>query len=338
MSGSEAELGGDEVDVLVVGAGIAGLVAARRLADAGRRVVVVDKGRGVGGRMATRRMAGAVFDHGAQFFTTPGPQLGALAESWSDDGAAVAWFRSRLEPDGGAVDDGHVRWRGSTGMTAVPKAVARGLDVRTATRLTALAPGDGWVAAIDGGAGLAARAVVLTAPVPQALALLDEGGASLAAADRAVLDGLAYHPCLALMAALDGPSGMSAPGAWRPASEPVEFVADNHLKGISPVPALTVHAGPVTSAEHWDTPDDELADLLFGAIPWLAARPVPDGVSVQRWRYARPVTCHPEPTFVPVGLPGLVLAGDIFGGPLVGGAARSGLAAAAAVLAAAAAV
>ncbi|MFW5743027.1 MAG: NAD(P)-binding protein [Spirochaetota bacterium] len=64
----------------MVGAGIAGLTAARRLVDASRDVTVLDKGRGVGGRMATRRFGGATrrfggatrrfggatFDHGGR--------------------------------------------------------------------------------------------------------------------------------------------------------------------------------------------------------------------------------------------------------------------------------
>jgi flavin-dependent dehydrogenase len=43
---SDAEV--DESDVVVVGAGLSGLTAARDLQAAGRRVVVVDKGRSVG--------------------------------------------------------------------------------------------------------------------------------------------------------------------------------------------------------------------------------------------------------------------------------------------------
>ena len=45
-------------NIAVLGAGIAGAAAARRLADAGMDVRVFDKGRGVGGRMATRQSTG----------------------------------------------------------------------------------------------------------------------------------------------------------------------------------------------------------------------------------------------------------------------------------------
>ena len=58
------------MEVVVVGAGVAGLTAARSLADAGHRVTVLDKGRRVGGRLSTREFAGGGrADAGAQFFT-----------------------------------------------------------------------------------------------------------------------------------------------------------------------------------------------------------------------------------------------------------------------------
>ena len=55
--------------VVVVGTGIAGLMAAQSLTKNGHDVVVVDKGRSPGGRLATRRIDDATLDHGAQFFT-----------------------------------------------------------------------------------------------------------------------------------------------------------------------------------------------------------------------------------------------------------------------------
>ena len=46
----------EDVDCVIVGAGISGLITARRLADAGVSAMVFDKGRSVGGRLATRRI------------------------------------------------------------------------------------------------------------------------------------------------------------------------------------------------------------------------------------------------------------------------------------------
>ena len=46
--------------VVVIGAGISGLVAGRELAAAGAEVALVDKGRSVGGRLATRRIGEAL--------------------------------------------------------------------------------------------------------------------------------------------------------------------------------------------------------------------------------------------------------------------------------------
>ena len=55
--------------VTVIGAGLAGLIAAQQLHNNGHDVVVLDKGKSPGGRLATRRIGDATLDHGAQFFT-----------------------------------------------------------------------------------------------------------------------------------------------------------------------------------------------------------------------------------------------------------------------------
>ena len=59
--------------VVVVGAGISGLVCASELSQAGIDVTVVEMGRGPGGRLATRRGSGLPFDHGTQYFTCSQP-------------------------------------------------------------------------------------------------------------------------------------------------------------------------------------------------------------------------------------------------------------------------
>jgi monoamine oxidase len=68
-------------DVVVVGAGLAGLVAAREVAHAGRSVAVMEARDRVGGRMLSHVLAdGAVFDLGAEFIGPTQNHVRALVD------------------------------------------------------------------------------------------------------------------------------------------------------------------------------------------------------------------------------------------------------------------
>ena len=55
-------------DVVVVGAGLAGLAAARELSVHGLNVLVLESGDEVGGRVRTDRIDGFLFDRGFQLY------------------------------------------------------------------------------------------------------------------------------------------------------------------------------------------------------------------------------------------------------------------------------
>lgn len=315
----------EQTGVLILGAGMAGLVAARELQAAGRDVLVLDKGRGVGGRLATRRIDAATFDHGAQFMTVRDPRLEQISAEWRQSGALKEWF--------GGPQAGYIRWRGHPGMTAIAKELARGLRVRLSTRVTALEQqAQGWLAYLEGGARVQAREVILTAPAPQSLALLSAGAVDLPERIRATLEGIEYEPCIAVMATLKGPSTIPDPGWLAPIESPIGWLADNQRKGISQVPAVTIHASPAFSREHWEDDRSQSAQqLLETASEWLGAGV--SGFEVHAWRYARVIDPLETGCLVAVDRPRLVIAGDAFGGARVEGAAISGWAAASALLA-----
>jgi renalase len=316
---------------VVVGAGISGLLAARELSAAGWRVVVLDKGRGVGGRMATRRVGGGTFDHGAQFFTVRGERFRRLVAGWLEEDVVEEWSRGFADADGRPNEDGYPRYRGSHGMTSVPKHLARGLDVRAGEQVAEVNLRDrGWEARTEDGSRVTGAALLLTAPVPQSLALFGDE-AVLPGEARLRLAEISYSPCLALMALLDGPTGVPEPGGVQFKGEPLDWIGDNRRKGISEAPAVTVHAGPEWSRAHFDADEARItASLLSFASERLrtdlSSRVVE--TSLARWRYSWVTHSHPEPCFVAREDPPLLFAGDAFGPSKVEGAALSGLAAA----------
>lgn len=322
----------DAKTCVVVGAGISGLAAARALVSAGWSVTVLDKGRRVGGRMATRRVGEATFDHGAQFFTVRGERFQALVDEWLDAGAASEWSRGFANAKGDSNEDGHPRYRGSEGMTSIPKHLARGLDVRTSERVVVVNAGeDGWDVICESGTRATADNLLLTAPVPQSLALAESGNFEIPDSDRKQLAEVSYDPCLALMAALDEPCGVPEPGGMQIKSEPLDWIGDNQQKGISSSPGITIHGGPQWSRKHYEDEESGIIDALTSLAEDYLGTVLRERIlesSLARWRYSWVTNPHPEPYLLASEEPGLLFAGDAFGQPKVEGAALSGLAAA----------
>lgn len=95
----------------MVGAGLSGLVCARRLVAAGAQVAVLEARDRVGGRLHTGSVGGAVVDLGGQWMTAGQPHVAALADEL---GIAVALHdRSgeALVADRGGLLAGLAQWR-----------------------------------------------------------------------------------------------------------------------------------------------------------------------------------------------------------------------------------
>ncbi|MEO8393812.1 MAG: FAD-dependent oxidoreductase [Chloroflexota bacterium] len=326
-----------KTDAIIVGAGLAGLMAGRVLANAGKHVVLVDKGRSVGGRMATRRLGGGLADHGAQFFTARDPEFGALVSQWVAEGLVFEWSRGWSDGSlAAATSDGHPRYATYKGMNALTMHLATKLDVRTGVKLVAVQQVEGgWQVEDESGRKQSAKALLLTPPVPQSLDLLDDGNVKLSSHDRAALEALEYDPCLTGMFVLDRPIQLPAPGAIQRSYANLYWIADNQRKGISPDAVIvTAQAGAIYSRELADLSDDKiLAAFRVDLLPWLGEAKIVEA-QLKRWRYAQPVSIYPERCLVvPRGNTPLVFAGDAFGGPRVEGAVLSGLVAGRALLA-----
>ncbi|QHL89624.1 NAD(P)-binding protein [Sphingomonas changnyeongensis] len=272
------------MQIVIVGAGLAGLAAADALMAAGHRVRLIDKARGPGGRMSTRRAEtplGAVqFDHGAQYFTARTPDFVAQVDAWAAAGIVAPW--PAAGPDA---------FVGVPGMNAPVRALAAGHDVMWSTRAEALVrAGAGWRVTGDaGGAALdiAADAVLVAVPAEQQAALLaphDPAFAARAQASRSA-------PCWTVMAAFAEP--VAAPDSWRGGTDGdggvIGWAARNSAKpGRAGPEAFVIQASPDWSRAHLEDDADTVAAALlavFGAVIGTAL-PVPAYVTAHRWRYA----------------------------------------------------
>ncbi len=322
----------ETIDTVVIGAGLAGLLAARELVDAGRTVTVVDKSFAPGGRLASKRVGDARFDIGAQFLTVRDERFAGHVDRWRSAGVVeVAWHGS---PDLEAADDteGHPRLRGTPTMRTIAEHLAGQLPVRLATRVTALHRGQRWrieVADRDERPldDLVADTVVLTAPVPQALALLEASEVELDADVGRRLGGVDFDPTLTVLAVPEATPRLPARGVVRLDGDPVAWITDDHAVGASPTPALTIHLGGDVSRAWWSRSDEDIGtDALAAAEPHLG---VPARtVHVHRWRYSWPTADVGAPALYDETGATLVIAGDGCAGGRVEGAATSGLAAA----------
>ncbi len=339
-----------EPRIAVIGAGVAGAMCARTLADAGVSVRVFDKARGVGGRLCTRRVdslnpaADALttlhFDHGAPLFDDPHGRAAGLT-TW---GEQAGWLQRWQPRWAGALPTGSCASLGTPaeGWVAVPgqPALCRAVlsDIETHCGYTVAGVQrrpDGWH--LQGQAGQAAAdagpfdAVLLAIPPLQASALLQP----MAPAWAAALAAQPMQACWTLMAS----SPYAGPGGpdWQmlsPEDGPLALVIRDDLKpGRTETTGHSrwvAHASPAWSTEHLEDEPAAVAAILGAALRQALGMPVDEPLTwaaAHRWRYAVPAPTGEDtaPAWLDATL-GLGVCGDALAGRGVADAAHSGLA------------
>lgn len=263
--------------VVVVGAGISGVAAARTLADAGLPVVVLDRGRAIGGRMASRRTDGRVVDTGASYFTVSDAAFSAVVEDWRGRGLARPWTDTFSVAGDGELTpkSGPMRWAAHAGLRSLVEDLARGLELRQAS-VESVQPG----LLVD---GEVADAVVLAMPDPQARRLLDPAFTD----ELAALDD-PFEPVLALTARWAEASWPAFDGAFVSGSPILSWIADDGRRRDDFAPVLVAHSTPRFAAEHLGTPEDAVPMMELAVRDALGIATAAESASVHRWSFARP--------------------------------------------------
>ncbi|MCB2230327.1 FAD-dependent oxidoreductase [bacterium] len=309
-------------DCIIVGAGAAGLTAARALQAQGKRVLVLDKGRGVGGRMATRRIGEYRFDHGAQVLFGLPLELRFLLSDDPDRAVVRPCVSAPHQSEPGASSG---LFAGVNGMSAIAKTLAEELAIETSVRITSIGwRDDCWHFASESGAAYTARTTILTPPVPQILRLMEHSGIELQSPVESDLRQVQYEPCLALLVTVDPQACRLDQTFVHPDGGCVKLLVDNHAKGVSAQPgAVTLHASAAYSEAMFEAPEEEIArQMLHDVGSYIDTSQAT--WQLHRWRYSQAVSRLSE-SYVALEQPGpLLFAGDGFGWGRIEGAVWSG--------------
>ncbi len=232
MSAALASASAD-VDVAVVGAGVAGLAAAGALRRAGWRVLLLEAGRRIGGRAWTEMAAGlggALFDHGAQWLHAAHRNpLVALAAAHGEtvqpdmpwEGRVRFLLRDGTAAPPAAFLDAALRWRAAVDSHDGP-------DCSLADAARAVA-GDPWTPTIE-----ALEAAVIAAADADRLSLHDWRANLLTGENFVVPGGLG-----ALVARLLGPPA----GPVRLGARVARIAAGSGMVTLTTADGATARAG-----------------------------------------------------------------------------------------------
>lgn len=264
--------------VAIVGAGLAGLGAARALVDAGVEAVVFEKSHVVGGRCATRTSAEFSWDTGA---TTVAP-LASPLEPWVAKASLTpvplpVWLHRDLVPEPGAKTQ-RQRYVHPQGMRKLAEALAEGLEVRLQTEVAS--------AQIEG-----FDHVVLALPIPQVSTLLHRSGLSRPLASAR------YRPCLSVLLGCQQPLAETPYFALLNAERKhrLGWICRERAKRGGGAEAVVVQWSDEASRSHWLESDESLIESTLADLERLyggAARS-PAAASVKRWKYSQPDVTTP---------------------------------------------
>ena len=287
--------------IAVIGAGLAGLAAARVLQQQAHSVTLIEKAAAPSGRMATHETEFGGFDDGAQYFTATSDLFKKEITLWKKNGWIEAWQARIVRLAAGRAltpARNTVRYVARPGMGTLCQHLAEGLSLAPAQKVTQIQPwGQGqWVLTVQADTvPLPAHAgpfdaVLLAMPPEQAVPLLQ-----IAPPLAQVAAQVHLAPCFALELAFPQALDLGYDGAFVEQSR-LSFIAhDNSKPGHRPGERWVAHASPEWSAEHLHDDLTRVRDKLQKAFMEATGTHVqPVYAQALCWPYAQALQPLPQ--------------------------------------------
>nr|WP_147301530.1 FAD-dependent oxidoreductase [Kushneria indalinina] len=303
-------------NIAVIGAGMAGLAAARVLQQAGKNVQIFDKGRRPGGRMSSRCNAHGLFDLGAQYFTVRDPDFARLIQSFEQQDVVTRWPQVMASQSGGQWQTQrpeHPRYAGMPSMAVLPEALAESLEIRQQVRITSMTRARSkWVLKDQNGRCWSGfDHVIVAIPAPQAAELLGDVASRFSLPDMSSC----WSTWVCLEAPLNMPAGIDTwHGAFLEDSPVLRWAARQQTRPGQPDgERLSLLSRDDWSDRHLEGDSARVADEMVHAFQqaYPEALPAIEAQGAHRWRYAQPRRPADDNAGYVIDMPeGLSLCGD----------------------------
>lgn len=285
-----------KVDIVVIGAGIAGLSFARAIKQQGREVVILERSRAVGGRCASWRHADLAMDYGVPFLHARSPLFWHTVEQLLGADILSGWPQ-RVQGNGPtcqprALDTGvrHAALRG--GLNTLAKKLAEGIEILRESEVTSIKTIQGNIQLSGTNFSLSTQTLVLAAANGESLRLLKDSDFGPSTKTAVALFGLSPTlPTLSLLVCYDTPPAQPAWDLLLPeTSASIQLISNESSKNVAGQKiCLCIQARPAWSRQRIHSPNEEWSrDILRDAVQFLGDWVMkPDWQRPHRWLESR---------------------------------------------------
>lgn len=269
--------------VAVIGAGLAGLSAARVLRRAGCFVEVFEQDRIIGGRLATTRLGVGSFDMGAQYLTARSNTFAKFVDELTSSGYAAPWLPRGASGEAAATMQ---RWFvGTPGMSSILRPLAESVRIHTGKRVhTMERQPKGWYLWFEDHTNVGPfQAIVVAVPAREAQLLLGRLERLSEPLNR-----VRMSPCWAVMLRIEH-QVLPDLDVFSDMTETIRWVARNNAKPgrTGRGDHIVIHASPNWSRETEDADPESVAEDLWAELSHALSLPPtrPTQMAAHLWRH-----------------------------------------------------
>lgn len=283
----------------IIGANISGLIAGKRLADAGHDVTVMERSQSFGGTLGTTSLDDIPMDYGVPYLMTNTATFGKFLDELKVNGVIKEWVKEFTLHDGTAFLDANPnrttqeRYIGRNGNHTILNGLKRWVDFKTEVKaggLTHIGPNRSekrsWMINLSDFSVFECDAVIIAEPAPEAYGVL-QMAQDETPARRIIryIDEIRYNGCISLAVTYEH----DIPN-WKgiePNSDIITWVGNESSKreGADNA-AVVIHSTPEFYRRHARTDDETVKELLLEEAarlldPWLLQ---PTSSFLHRWK------------------------------------------------------